>query len=239
MSAFLPLIPDRLSRLPIEGFADDEPAPSAVCSAADMEWIAPACSVRTLEPGQLVFAEGVHPEAIYVVRRGTVALSRERNGRRVTLQLLRDGSILGDVPILTGSTTHFDAVAQTTVELLSLPAPKFMRALQELPSFASRWVLWTARRLASMQGRLAVVLAGDLQMQVASLLLYEAPITGPVSLTQQRVAELLGVQRTSVSRVLHDLARRGFVSVGYGRIGVIDRRGLCAVALGAGGASSV
>ncbi|MHB1486529.1 MAG: Crp/Fnr family transcriptional regulator [Acidimicrobiales bacterium] len=203
-----------------------------VLSAADLRWFAPACEAGHLEPGDTVFSEGSRLDAVHVIVRGTIALSRERNGRRVTLLLLRDGSILGDTPLLTGMPSAYDAIARSSVDILSLPATQFLRALREAPSFALHWAMWTARRLASLQGRIGDLLAGDLQAQVASLLLHE--IAGPeaVALTQQSIADLLGAQRTSISRVLSELARRGVIRVGYGHITVINRRALASAAVG-------
>ena len=82
------------------------------------------------------------------------------------------------------------------------------------------------RRLGAVQGRVGDLLAGDLQAQVASLLLHESAQADSIALTQQTVADLLGVQRTSVSRVLHESTRRGVINVGYGHIAVNSHRGL-------------
>jgi Mn-dependent DtxR family transcriptional regulator len=43
-----------------------------------------------------------------------------------------------------------------------------------------------------------------------------------VSLTQQTIADLLGVQRTSVTRTLQGLQRQGIIEIGYGHIAVRD-----------------
>ena len=65
---------------------------------------------------------------------------------------------------------------------------------------------------------------------MASLVLHELTRSKAVSLTQQTIADLLGVQRTSVGRVLRELEGRGILEVGYAHIAVRDRRRLAAIA---------
>ena len=51
-----------------------------------------------------------------------------------------------------------------------------------------------------------------------------------VDLTQQAIADLLGVQRTSVTRVLRGLQRQGIIEIGYGHIAVRDHASLAIAA---------
>lgn len=204
----------------------------AVLSPADLKWLAPGCELRRLKVGECIFREGTAPDAVYAINAGTVSLSRVMHERRVTLALLRQGSIFGDEPLLNRSVSAFDAAAVTPVGLLVIPAAQFFNALREVPAFAERWAVWAVRRLGVLQTRLIDLLAGDLQSQVASLILHESCDPHPINLTQQTIAELLGVQRTSVTRVLRELVRRQVISVGYAHIAVTDRRALASIAFG-------
>lgn len=203
-----------------------------VLTSAELEWLTPACKHRRLAPSEFLFREGTNPEAVYVVRQGVLALCRELGGRRVTGALLRKGSIVADVSLLTGTPAAFDAVAIVPTTVLVLPAPRFFGAMRDVPSMASRWAVWSARRLKALEGRVVDLLAGDLRAQVASLLLHEADRTGSITLTHQILADLLGVQRTSVSRVMRELSRMGVIRAGYGHTAVRDRSALKAIALG-------
>jgi CRP/FNR family transcriptional regulator, cAMP and macrophage regulator len=209
-----------------------DPRGGPVLSAADLRWLRPACDARRVEAGECLFREGATVDAVYIIRRGTVAISRVLGERHVMLTLLGLGSIVGDEALLAQSPATFDAWAFTNVDLFALPAPQFFLALQEVPVFAARWAIWSVDRLGAMQGRVGELLAGDLQSQIASLLLRESTRTSSIALTQQTIADLLGVHRTSVTRVLHELGRRGLVRVGYAHIGVISQRGLALVAEG-------
>jgi CRP-like cAMP-binding protein len=86
-----------------------------------------------------------------------------------------------------------------------------------------------AGRMSGLQQRLIDVLAGGLEAQLASVLLRQADDRGRVTLSQAQLAALLGVQRTSVQRVLKSLDDAGLVEVGYRRIELVDRGGLASL----------
>lgn len=61
--------------------------------------------------GSFVFREGEAAAQVHIIREGSIELSREINGRRVTVQVLRPGDVFGDVPLLLGEPEPFDARA--------------------------------------------------------------------------------------------------------------------------------
>jgi hypothetical protein len=62
------------------------------------------------------------------------------------------------------------------------------------------------------------------------LLPHELEGEADVFLTQQAMADMLGARRTSVTRVLGDLQRERLIAVGYGRVTLLNREGLAALA---------
>lgn len=184
--------------------------------------------------GTYLFRAGTPLSQVYVIRSGVVALSRTLPDRRVILRLLGPGDVTGDIPLLRGIPAPFDAVALSDVTFTALPASRFLWALDNEPEFARRTMLSLAERLSAWQHRVADLLSGDLRTQIASLLVHELDGRPNVRLTQQWLADLVGARRSSVSRVLHQLARQGLIDLGYRCVGVVDRPGLAAVARGAG-----
>jgi CRP-like cAMP-binding protein len=176
--------------------------------------------------GEFVFREGAAAAQVHIIRTGTVELSRLSGGRRVTLQLLRPGDVFGDVPLLLSEPEPFDARAVEDCTVLSMDAPTLFRLLSERPLLMRRWMVSLAGRMSGLQQRLIDVLAGGLEAQLATVVLRNADETGRVSMSQAQLAALLGVQRTSVQRVLKQLGEAGLIEVGYRRIELVDRAGL-------------
>jgi CRP-like cAMP-binding protein len=200
-----------------------------------LDAVARRCPEQDLAAGQCLFQEGAALTDVYIVRRGVVGLGRRAQGRRMTFLLLRSGDIVGDVAALLGGVALFDAFAVTEARVVAVPAAAFVEALDLRSPFSRQWAVGLGERLSALQARLEDVLGGDLRSRIASLLHHELEAgSRVVSLTQQTIADLLGVPRTSVTRTLQGLHRQGIVDVGYGHIAIRDPAALAAAAGRAG-----
>jgi CRP-like cAMP-binding protein len=205
--------------------------PSRRLGPTALDAVARRCPERSFTAGQCLFREGTALADVYIVRRGVVGLGRRAHGRRITFLLLRAGDIVGDVAALLGGVALFDAFAVTEAKVVVVPAAAFIEALDLRSPFSRQWAVGLGERLSALQARLEDVLGGDLRSRIASLLHHELEGgSRVVSLTQQTIADLLGVSRTSVTRTLQGLQRQGIVEVGYGHIAVRDDAALAAAA---------
>lgn len=176
--------------------------------------------------GTFVFRQGDQAANVHVVRTGSVELCTNLSGRRVTIQVLRPGDVFGDVPAFLGEPEPFDARAVTDCTVLSLDKAALDVLLRTRSLVAQRWLVSMAERMAGLQQRLIDLLAGGLEAQLASVLLRECDAAGTVAMTQADLAAMLGVQRSSVQRVLKELATAGLIQLKYRRIELVDRAGL-------------
>jgi CRP-like cAMP-binding protein len=195
----------------------------------DLTQLIDELSERRVAGGTYVFRQGDDAAKVHIVRSGRVELSRTVGRRHVTLQELRAGDVFGDVPALLGEPEPFDARAIEDTVILTLEMPALLGLLQTRPLVAQRWFISLAERMATMQQRLIGLLAGGLEAQVADLLLREAGTGDTVSITQSRLADLLGSQRSSVQRVLKSLEVAGVIESRYRRITIVDAVGLSAL----------
>lgn len=179
--------------------------------------------------GETVFKMGDAPTRVLIVRRGAVELSRMLNGRRVVMQIVRPGDVIGDVGLFLRKTAPYDGVTLEDTLILSLDSVRFHRLLEQRPRLAWRWLISVSGRLESYQSRLAELLAGGLEAQIASVLVRRAD-RGVVNLSQSSLAELVGGRRTSVNRVLKRLEEQDLVRVRYGQVEILDEAGLAKAA---------
>lgn len=188
--------------------------------------LAATIGVESVEAGTRLFGVGGQVEFIGIIERGEVELSHRAGFRRVVLQILRDGDLLGDVPFFCRLPAPFTARALTEVMLIRLDRPSLDRLLAARPAVAQRFLYSLASRLDRMQQRLLQLTGGDLRRQVATLLLAESGESQVVRLPQSTLAQLLGATRPSVNRVLKALESEGLIRVGYRQIELADRPGL-------------
>ncbi len=88
-----------------------------------------------------------------------IELSREINGRRVALQILRPGDVFGEMPTLLGDPEPLDALAIQDCTVLSPDANALFTLSQTWPGVAQRWFVSLAERMAGHRNRLVDLLA--------------------------------------------------------------------------------
>lgn len=182
--------------------------------------------VRTVPAGSALFVQGDPIDEIYLVTAGRLVLARLVGGQRVAVALLREGDLLGEGAFFPHAPAKVDAQALEDCEVLAVPGPRSLEVLRQRPDLACQWLASSARSLRILQDRLAILLARDARARVAGVLAQEADQAGRVELSQQLVAELVGLGRSTVNQVLGELEERGLIRLGYRFIQVNDRERL-------------
>lgn len=91
-------------------------------------------SRRVFQKGECVFRSGQRDVPMAVIISGAVEVYENRDGVEQILATACARDFLGDVAMLTGTTTHADArVSSEEAEILHVPAVDLRRALAELP----------------------------------------------------------------------------------------------------------
>lgn len=193
----------------------------APVSSSDLEELAVHLVESTYAGGTRVYERHQLPERVHILRSGAIELAREIGGRGVVVQLLRPGSVFGDIPLFLRTGVPTEARATEDSVVLSIDSLTLFSLLGQRPGLARRWLVSVAGRMAEMQDRVSDLLAGSLDRQVASWLLREA-VDEDVNVSQQTLARLLGARRTSVNQSLRRLEEGGFVETGYRRVSVVD-----------------
>jgi CRP-like cAMP-binding protein len=180
-----------------------------------------------IEAGTRLMTEGQRVEFVYMIHAGEVEVYRRTSSRRVVVQILRAGDLIGAVPFLSRSTSAFSARSLSPVSLVRLRGEVLTRLLETRPSLAHRFMVHLSIRLDRALRRVEELARGDLRSRTAALLLDETDGgSGVVRLPQGILAELLGASRSSVNRVLKDLEAHGVVRLEYRRVEVLDPQGL-------------
>jgi CRP-like cAMP-binding protein len=161
------------------------------------------------------------------------------------LHLVHEGCWIGYGAAFAGQPLRLTVVARTPVLLASVP----VRAMQELLRERPEWWSFIARA-ALEYGDIAISAYADSLIQdsdrrCACTLLRIAGLQPPrrsrpgrrsVPITQDELATLVKVSRSTLLQVLRRFEDRGLVEQGYRALRVVDAAGLAAVAAGRAGA---
>jgi CRP/FNR family cyclic AMP-dependent transcriptional regulator len=94
--------------------------------------LANAGEAETFAAGDTVFVEGDPGDRLYLVRRGSVALSVE--GRE--LETVGEGGLFGEMAVIDREPRSATAVTQSDCELVAIDKRRFWFLVQETPYFA-------------------------------------------------------------------------------------------------------
>jgi CRP/FNR family cyclic AMP-dependent transcriptional regulator len=121
---------------------DDKPNPDIIAqsslgaelAASDHELLAQSMAVRRLADGEVLIEEGRSDDALYLIVSGALAVTRNTlGGEWVTLQLLRQGDIAGEMGFLDGRVHSATLRAMGETKVCSLRRPALESLIESRP----------------------------------------------------------------------------------------------------------
>lgn len=202
----------------------------AALSAAEFAAVEPHLKAIRLARGQVLFEPGDDVATTIFPCVGAMAslLVVTRDGREVEAATIgREGAIGGIV-----SDGHKPAFGRGVVQIagaaLAIKTSDLEAAKIGSPRFADLFSRYADVLLAQMMQSVACNALHRTDERCARWLLASQDRAGEpiVHLTQQALAEMLGVQRTTVTAVTGGLQARGLIRTRRGRVEILDRPGL-------------
>jgi CRP-like cAMP-binding protein len=184
-----------------------------------------SASLRPLDfqKDALIVSQDDTGEALYIIERGRVkVVLYGESGREMILTMFRPGDFFGEMSLLDGQPRSANVLCMEDARLLVLSRDDFLRHLREAPAVAANILAEMSRRLRKADeiiGNLALL---DVYGRVARLLIDLAKKEGDPTdegvvissrPTQQDIASMIGTSRETVSRVLSEFQRRGFLQM--------------------------
>ena len=189
---------------------------------------------RSYRSGAIVFSQADPGDALYGVVTGKVRISASSpNGHEMFLNIMVPGDTFGEIALLDGRHRTATASATASSELIIIARDHFLELLKREPKLVNhvvqllceriRWTSGLAEEsaLLSVPERLARRLLG-----LGTLYGHETPKGVEVSISQEEVAHFLGLSRQSVNQYLQHWKARGWLTLGRGKIVIVDERAL-------------
>jgi Fe-S-cluster-containing hydrogenase component 2/CRP-like cAMP-binding protein len=97
------------------------------------ELLAAGVKTKTFGGGEALFLENDPPDGLYLIRRGSVTISRRIGGHEVVLSYLSAGNYVGEMALISESPRTATVRAANTTEAVILDAAAFQRVLARNP----------------------------------------------------------------------------------------------------------
>ena len=192
---------------------------------------------QTYARGDTVYHGGDECLGLLLVLRGQLRVfTLSDQGKELTLYRLldRDLCLFSAACVLRGISFDISVQAEQDTEALHLPAEVYRRLMDASAPVANYTNELMAARFSDVMWLMDQILNRKLDSRVAALLLEEAALAGSdaLSLTHEQLAGHLGSAREVVTRMLKYFQSEQLVSLGRGRVCLLDRAGLNRLANG-------
>ncbi|HUK90068.1 MAG TPA: Crp/Fnr family transcriptional regulator, partial [Blastocatellia bacterium] len=185
---------------------------------------------RFVDTGEPVYLPVHAGPALMLIRKGGLNLFRPFGGEKLFIKKLGRGAVFGEMSAL-GQTMHgAQAEAAEPSETVLLIMADIDALAGACPGFALRLARELGPRLAEAQKRYEMLAFQQVDERVASLLLELADSEGEINdISQQEIADQIGVYRETVSLAMAELKRVGLIEASRRKVKLLNVEGLRAM----------
>ncbi len=208
----------------------------AALEPTDVEHLAGVVARRQYRRGDAIFHKEDEGQSLFIVEEGAVRIYvPSAQGADLTLAILGPGDFFGDLSLLDGQPRSASADAMQETRALILERSDFLDLMRSRPEAALAVMSVVSKRLRETDEMASDLAFLDVGGRLAKKLLELASSHGvkrddgtllDVTITQEQLANMIGVTRESVNRNLAQFRRNGLITSQGRRIILRDPDGL-------------
>jgi len=219
-----------------EAFTTDVPLFSNL-NTQERQAICSAMVQRPFNSGEIiVHEEDLENQTFFIIVSGSVHVTVYSNeGKQSILATLRSGEFFGEMAMLDGEPRSASVVAAESCKLLMLYRKSFIQILQQYPKIAIAMLVEMSRRLRRSNRHINTLSLMSVYGRVADVLLQLAKDkgrkVGTMTVVDERpnhqtIADMAGTSRETVSRVLSQLQKKGYLTINRKRLVILNEEKL-------------
>jgi CRP-like cAMP-binding protein len=195
-------------------------------AAPDRAALESAFTKVTLVPGEVLYEPDYEVDWVWFPCTAVLSVvTVMTDGRTVESDTVGRESAVGILAALGGAISTSRTFTQISGEAIRLSASRLRRQSGESAALMRLLVRHSLANLAQAHQSVACIALHDVSARICRWLLMSQDRTASdsVRLTQQYLATMVGVQRTTITRLLSDLAAQGILAKSRGCIEILDR----------------
>lgn len=188
-----------------------------------LTWLARHAVTRSYEANQAIVYQNEPGSALYIILSGRVKVVLQgEEGGEVMLTSLGKGEFFGEMAVVDGLPRSASVIALEPTELLIVTREVFLTLIQRNPELALVFMRELSRRLRLADAKIESLALMDVYGRVARVLRElaekEGRVEGGKTIIERRppqheIAAMAGTSRETVSRILNDFIRSGYISI--------------------------
>jgi CRP-like cAMP-binding protein len=196
---------------------------------SDFDLIRPHLSIGAFTRGTVLAEAGDEIDQVYFPLSGMISLlTMMRDGRAVETGTIGQDGVFGGTAAFGLYKSKVRGIVQVPIVAATLSAPQFRRVVGSSTTLQHRCIRFNEVLLSQARVTAACNALHMIEARFCRWLLQTSEVSGSktVTLTQEFLAEMLGVRRTSVTEVATKLQSAGLISYSRGVINILDYIGL-------------
>lgn len=204
----------------------------------DLEALCKAMVPRTFSAGEMiVYEDDDENQTFFIIADGRVhVVVQSSEGKQTILATLKRGDFFGEMAILDGEPRSASVVAAEGCRLFMLYRRNLLDILKKHPQIAAEMLIAMSRRLRRSNRQINTLSLMSVYGRVADVLLRiaadqgERTEAGEVVVTNrpthQVMADMANTTRETVTRVLSQLQKKGYISIDKKKLVILDEEKL-------------
>lgn len=185
---------------------------------------------------EVIFFQDDPGDALYIVEDGRIEISvTATNGKKLTLNEMRDGDVFGEIAVLDGGQRTATATSLTDSVLTKIGRADFMACVREHGALGAALIEILCARLRWVSQQVEDLALHDIEGRLASrLLLLDkkfADERGVLHLTQNELADFIGGSRESTNKFLRQWQQKGVIELSRRSIRVCSHDRLAGISM--------
>jgi len=193
--------------------------------AADFDRLRPHLEEREVSKGDILIAQGTMVEEVYLpetaLLTNAIALA---DGRSAEAYLIGSDGVGGLLPTLARAPASWEVKVRTAGRVYALPAGILLEGVEKSPTLrAQLWRLANDYQARAIQA-MACATLHTATARLAHFMVSSAERSGSdeIRFTQEEIADVLNVQRTTVNASAKELKARGAIRYCRGKVRILD-----------------
>jgi CRP-like cAMP-binding protein len=188
--------------------------------------------VRKYPRGSMVFSEAQNGPDMFIIKSGSIKISKVVDGTEVTLAMLKAGDMFGEMALLERKPRSANAIATEDCVLMAINMQNFNQMVSTQAQMVDRLTNTLSERLWSMQRQLTNTLLRSnpvaqltdmLALQIEKMRITVAKGTQfQTNFTAEDIAAMCGLSKTEQARCLYSFMNTPLVKINKGKIFIPD-----------------
>lgn len=174
--------------------------------------------------GYLIYLQNTEATCFYYLKSGRVkSFIQSEGGTERVLRIYEQGALFGEASFFDELPRVSSAVALTPCQIVPIDRELVMAEIRRDPDLAMLMLKYLARTVRVLSTQVDEMAFRPADQRIARHLLSLVPDTkGSLRCTQDEIAASVSVSRITVSRVLNEFVRAGWIKTAYGGLTLLD-----------------